>query len=419
MPKVEVNWKSSLLICVTASLFCSYQFLLQGTPSLIVPELINSFGLSMTEVGHLSSFFFYSYMILQVPSGVIADRVNLRFLLVVCCVLLGLCCYWFSCAESFFSAGMARVMMGIVTAPAIVIAFILASRWFPLAWFPVAAGIIETITVAGGVLGTSIIPKLMQIMDWREIFQYLAVIGFILALMCFCFVRHSPMVAQEGHQHKKLALMPCLLKLFKKKDFWFCCIYSFGMFAVLVCFGGLWGVPFLSECYPDHPEHGSNIIILIFVGAAIGISVMGLLGVILGCYRLLMQLCAFTCLMLFMLAIYYPLSLWSMGVLIFLVGFCSGGYLLSFTLVKQIAGVGNEGVAIAAINMFTLLAGPIIQPLVGKILQTGCELREYEAMIVSYQSALLPIILIQLMSLIVTFFISSISTKTATHSANL
>jgi MFS family permease len=383
----------------------------------MVPELVASFGMSLPQLGYLTSIFLYTYLLLQVPGGMLADRVNLRWLLVICFLLLALGCYWFSIANSFHSAVIARAMMGLVTAPSIAMALVLASRWFPASWFPVVAGLVETITIAGGGLGPVFIPELMKAFTWREVMQWLAVVGVILSVLCFCFVRNRPVCTQLSQEptieKKHKTMVSSHFDLLRNKDFWLCCIYSFGMFTVLLCFGGLWGVPYLCECYPEHQHDATNIVSLMFVGAAAGIPIIGFLATMTGSYRRIMRLTALLCLVGSLLAIYIESSLFVTAVLIFLAGFCCGGYLLAFAVVKRISGQGREGVAMALINAFTLLGGSVMQPLVGVLLEKSCDNHESLVTIVGYQSALLPIIIVQIIAFIVTFFFSDIDIKVA------
>ena len=414
MSETLFNWKRSVLVCMTASLFCCYQFLLQGAPSVMVSELATSFDLSMTQIGFLSSSFLYVYLVFQIPGGYVADRSNLQWLLVLCCLLMAVACYWFSVADTLFSATMARALMGIATAPSIALAMTLVSRWFPDSWFPAIAGLVETMAVSGGALGPVIIPKLMAVSGWREAMQCLAVVGVVLAGLCLLFVRNNPGSGPTDHsQCVTEEQMPgsVFMDLLRKKDFWLCCLYGFGMFSVLVCFGCLWGVPFLCERYPEHYGQASSTISMLFVGAAIGAPLIGFFASITGLYRQLMVLSAVLCLGFSLLAIYCSCSLLMMSVICFLAGFSSGGYMLVFAVVKQVCSKPGRGMAMAAVNAFLLLGGPIMQPLVGAILHRCCENGVSVFAISDYQSAFLPIIIAQLVAIGSTFFFSKINTQ--------
>ena len=43
-------------------------------PAVITQELSRDFGLSAGALGNLSAFYFYSYVAVQIPTGLLADR---------------------------------------------------------------------------------------------------------------------------------------------------------------------------------------------------------------------------------------------------------------------------------------------------------------------------------------------------------
>ena len=408
MSESSFNLKRSVLVCLTASLFSCYQFLLQGAPAVMVMELADSFRLSMTDVGFLSSSFLYTYLLCQLPGGYIADKSNLRWLLVACTLLLALACYVFSVAESLWGVTTASVLMGVATGPAIAISMTLVARWFPDTWFPALAGFVETMALFGGALGPVIIPELMDWAGWRSAMACLAVVGVVLAVITVLIVRSHP----KGMHHRLFttdpeALSPQkerpFLQLIRKRDFWLCSVYGFGMFSVMVCFGCLWGVPFLCERFPEHHHHAAQSISVLFIGAAIGAPLIGFLASLTGRDRLIMLLSAVSCLSLTAWAVYGECSLTTMVVLCFFIGFTSAGYMLAFAIVKRVCHPRCQGLAIAAVNGMIMLGGPVMQPLVGSLIGS-CPTDI--SVLDNYTFALTPILISQLLALCSLFFLS-------------
>src|SRR5260221_14098665 len=78
-----------------ASLAGLYQFLLQTSPSGMIPELETAFHLNAFGVSVLASSFFYTYLLCQIPAGILIDYLRPRRTLFFClwciagiCVLL-------------------------------------------------------------------------------------------------------------------------------------------------------------------------------------------------------------------------------------------------------------------------------------------------------------------------------------------
>ncbi|WP_263078993.1 MFS transporter [Endozoicomonas sp. Mp262] len=409
MSEVSFNWPRAVLVCVTAALFCSYQVLIQGAPALMVSPLADSLELTMTQVGLLSSSFLYAYLIFQVPGAYLAGRCNLRVLLVICYLVMAAGCYWFSVAETMLSASMARVLMGIATSPSIVVSMTLVSRWFPEKWFPTLAGLVETAALAGGALGPVIIPDIMALGGWRYAMQWLAVAGVGLSLLALLFVRDAPAVEHSGRgvSEERQYGQSSFPQLMKQGTFWLCCLYGFGMFAVLACFASLWGVPFLCERFPDDHSYVPHTIFLLFAGAAVGAPLIGFRASVSGRYRQLMALSALACMVFTGLAIFLPCSLVTMGCLCFFIGFSSGGYMLVFAAVKKVCSKENQGLGIAVANGSLLLGGPAMQPLVGAILNNSLQ-HSGVLTVTDYQWALVPMFAVQLVAFAITFLLTGI-----------
>ena len=76
---VVIPW----LICMIGALFYSYEYFLRITPSVMEPALRQHFSLSAMGFGVFSSFYYYSYVPMQLPVGVLMDRWGPRRLLTV------------------------------------------------------------------------------------------------------------------------------------------------------------------------------------------------------------------------------------------------------------------------------------------------------------------------------------------------
>jgi len=128
------------LVWFLAAMFVFYMFMLQASTSVMIPQLMKDFHLSVTEIGVLSASFFYPYLLLQIPAGVIIDRMGIARPLVFSLILCGLATFAFAIATSSLVLEVSRLIMGMASAPAVVCGMCLASRWFPKSMFPMLAG---------------------------------------------------------------------------------------------------------------------------------------------------------------------------------------------------------------------------------------------------------------------------------------
>ncbi len=81
-------------------------------PAVMTDELTADFALDATTLGSLSAFYFYSYVIMQIPTGILADRLGPRMLLTLGALVTGLGTYVFATATIVLWAELGRLLIG-------------------------------------------------------------------------------------------------------------------------------------------------------------------------------------------------------------------------------------------------------------------------------------------------------------------
>ena len=73
-------WRAVLVWGLAAALYL-IAFYQRVAPAVITKELSAAFGLSAASLGNLSAFYFYGYVAVQIPTGLLADRFGPRRLM--------------------------------------------------------------------------------------------------------------------------------------------------------------------------------------------------------------------------------------------------------------------------------------------------------------------------------------------------
>ena len=128
----EKNYKMmGWLVCSLAALYYCYEYLLRVTPSVMEGPLREHFGLSAAGFGFLSAFYYYAYVPLQVPVGVLLDRYGPRVLLTTACLICVIGTFLFAGTSVFWIAAVGRFLVGFGSAFAFVGVLKLATIWLP------------------------------------------------------------------------------------------------------------------------------------------------------------------------------------------------------------------------------------------------------------------------------------------------
>jgi len=80
--------------------------------AVIAPDLIQAFDLNAESLGVLGGAFFYSFALMQIPMGVLLDRVGPRIVLTVFGLVGAIGAFVFAAANTFFLAMVGRILIG-------------------------------------------------------------------------------------------------------------------------------------------------------------------------------------------------------------------------------------------------------------------------------------------------------------------
>ncbi|MBI2924377.1 MAG: MFS transporter [Verrucomicrobia bacterium] len=145
------------------------------TLSFALPLLAKDFHLDPVQQGLLSSAFFWSYALMQIPMGLCADRFNLRWLYAGAFALWSLAQGLTGFVGSFAMLIGCRIVLGIGEAIYLVGGTKVVSLFFPLSERGLPCGLFDAGTRTGLVLEGLTIGLLLQFFGWRVTF---AIVGF-------------------------------------------------------------------------------------------------------------------------------------------------------------------------------------------------------------------------------------------------
>lgn len=360
-----------------AALFVFYQFLIQASPGVMVPELIRSFQIDAFKVSVLSAMYFIPYVLLQMPAGALVDRFGARRLLVTGMIGCSVMTLVFALSQWYWLANTSRMFTGLFAAPGIVACLYLAGRWFPPQRFALLIGLTETVGMLGAAIGEpSLSIGLHTSLGWRGAMLICAILGIVLTVVAWFLVRDKPswqtdeFPANEPPK-SKLNFWQTLMAVLRLPSAWLLGFYTGLAFAAINMFAALWSIPYLEAYYQLDETTASFITSLIYWGAAIGAPLFGWLSERMGRRKPLMWFGAFGTFVCVTLVLYGPrLPLYDVVAAYFLIGILCSSYMLSFAVMRDITRENLRATAMGFTNMFcSILGGIFMQPLAGLLLE--------------------------------------------------
>ncbi len=343
-------------------------------PAVITRELMSEFSIGAAALGNLAAFYYYSYVAIQIPAGVLADRWGPRRVLTAGAAIAAAGTLMFALATDYAAAGLGRLLIGGSVGVAFVSMLKLAGNWFAPTRFAMIAGLALACGVLGAVSAGVPLRLLVDAFGWRNVMSVAAAVTGLLAVAIWLAVRDDP--AERGYASyapsapaRHTPVLQGIRQALATRNVWLVFLISGAVSGPALTFGGLWGVPFLSTHYRLSTSQASLVTSLVLVCWAVAGPFVGalsdrmrrrkplyVLGAVLaaagwGCALLLPQL---------------PLTL--LVLLLAFTGCASSAVMVGFAIAKESAPAALAGTAGGIANMGNMLGGMIMQPAVGWML---------------------------------------------------
>jgi len=365
----------SYLICIVTGLFIFYKYVLQISPSVMSHDLMRDFQLTGAGLGNLTACFLYSYLLMQIPAGIIFDRYKPRVVIATAICLAAVFTEIFALTDSTFIACLSRAGMGLVTAFAFIAYLKMISIWAPPKHFALMAGFAMTIAMIGAINGQAPLAVLVEQVGWRHALMCIALLGFVLALLSWFIIQDKNNSTDPAQNSTNKSFISQVLIIIKNKQNWILGLFCGCAFAPVSAFGGLWGVPFLQEAYHLTRTEAAQNISLIFIGFALGCPLLGWISDRLNSRITVMSigmLIAFLCLS-SVIYLYQFLTPLKVSLLLFAFGFSVSALMMCFVVAIEIQTTLQTASLMAFINTIPSIFEAVTEPFIGKMLDLGWE----------------------------------------------
>ena len=376
-PPMGVAW----FIWGLGALFYLVGFFQRVAPGVMTRELMQDFHISASGLGHLSGLYFYAYVAMQIPTGILADTLGPRKLLTAGSLVAGFGTLLFALSPGFFWAGLGRLLIGGSVAVAFVGVLKLSSSWFPKRFYAFVAGNALSLGLIGAVTAGPPLRFLMDTFHWRKVIGITGVMTLGLGGVIWLVVRDWPQEkGYPGFTERISNPVPLsfggicqgLLKVFEYRNTWLLFIIPGGIVGCILTFAGLWGVPYLISHHQLSPSRAAALSSVLLVAWALGSPFFGWLSDRLGKRKPLYIVGSMVVSLGWALILFQEsLSFLPLAMVLFVTGFFSGCMIVSFSFARESVPPNLSGTVSGLTNMGVMMGPMLLQPLVGLILDSG------------------------------------------------
>ncbi|MBA2653405.1 MAG: MFS transporter [Tatlockia sp.] len=357
-------------ICGLGALYYSYEYFLRISPSVMEYSLRDHFNLSATGFGLLSAFYYYAYVPLQIPVGVLLDRYGPRLLITIACLICVIGTFIFASTQTFWIAAAGRFLVGFGSAFAFVGVLKLATIWLPEDKLAMVSGLAAALGTVGAMIGDNLLGSMVLSLGWRATVNLTAFFGIGLSIVLWFGIRDK-----KSHQRRSGTIanfkksMIDLGLIVRNKQVWINGMFGCLVYLPTTVFAELWGIPYLKHAHglSQHAADFSNS--LLFLGFTIGAPLMGFISDKMKRRKPPMLFGATGAAIIMTTILYLPgLTETHIGILMFVLGILYSAQCIVFAVGRELSPSEAAGTAMATTNMIVMLGAMFLQPMVGKLL---------------------------------------------------
>lgn len=159
--------------------------------SVAAPQLQQEFHLSSSDLGLLFSAFFWTYALLQIPTGLILDRFGVTRVGRWGALLWGVASTLTACAGGFGGIFAARALLGVAEAPGFPVSAKATGYWFPRRERAMATAIFDAAAKFSNVIGVPLVALTVVHLGWRWGFGLTALLS-VAYFIAFTLIYRDP-----------------------------------------------------------------------------------------------------------------------------------------------------------------------------------------------------------------------------------
>lgn len=338
---------------------------------------MRDFQISAAALGNLSAFYFYSYVAMQIPTGILADKWGPRRLLTLGTIAATIGAVMFALAPNIVWAAAGRLLIGGSVAVAFVCLLKLAANWFAPNRFALVSGLALFCGVVGAVFAGTPLRILVDLSGWRNVVLFSAAITIVIGVGTWMFVRNFPhekgfddfshIPAMAGKHNS--SFITDVFNVFTYRNVVLLFLVPGGIVGSVLTFSGLWGVPYLTTMHGISSASAAMLTSALLIAWAVGGPFFGWLSDRLkNRKKLYLTGCGISVAGWATIVLAKDITMLQLIPVLLVTGFSSGCIIIGFAFAKESIPVHLAGTVSGVINMGVMTGPMVLQPAVGWVL---------------------------------------------------
>jgi MFS family permease len=394
------NTRMAVVAWLLTAIYYFYQYTMRSSPSVMMNQLTEGFGLTALGIASMVGFFYYGYSPFSLVAGAAMDRLGPRKVVPVGAIIVGIGALLFSTGNH--AAGLiGRFLQGAGGVFALIGAIYIASKYFPSSRAATMIGATQMFGMAGGSAGQFAVGPLMNSgVSWQSYWIWMGLAGLALGVLLWFLLPAEEVQKQEGNWIKSAA--GAFKIVFSNPQSLLCGIIAGLIFIPTTIFDMVWGVRFLQDAHDIDYSAAVLRSASVPFGWIIGCPLMGFISDRIGRRKPVIFGGAAVLLVCLFYILFAKTSILPPFIPGLTAGIASGSAMLTYTVIKEANPPHLSGTATGVINFvnftFSALLGPVFAWLLTRVSTDTAQMEHSH-----YQIAFLPLLVGVAIAFLLTF----------------
>ena len=255
---------------------CGYflSYLYRSTNAVLAPYLSSDLNLNAEQLGLITSAYFLTFGLFQLPLGVLLDKYGARKVQSILFLIAAIGAILFSLGNDVWSLVTARGLIGLGVSGALMAAFKAFAVWFPKERLPLLIGLFMSAGGMGAIVASTPLEMALQITDWRGVYLFIGIVTIFVGVLIFFIV---PEKRENSDNEKPLPVLKVLKHIYISYAFWRIGPLSGIAGGTGLAILGLWAGPWLSDIGKFNKNEIANILFISTIMMTIGTTSLGII----------------------------------------------------------------------------------------------------------------------------------------------
>ena len=360
--------KKYIYLLTFCALFFAFQYGMKSAiPNVLNENLRNYFSANASQVGFLFSLSFLAYTVMQIPTGLIIDRVSVKKIVVSSFAFFSLGLISFIISPNYICAAISQVILGVTSSFALVLIMKVTNDYFPRKKVAIISGLVMSAGGLGPVICNPLIALLTLSFQWQDVVICCGFLGILCAAIVLFMIKEQDLI-QPNTKNDSRSVIQDIKTVISDNRYIRISIFSMTVWGACSSFCDAWGVPFLTYAHGISREEAAYAISFAYTGMILGSPLSAFLAETFQNYKKVMLGEAVCFMISFGIICFAHLSTTLLSITLFAMGAFAMSQFLAFPLVLSLCDKKLSATVTGIVNTVTMLGCTILVSVIGYVL---------------------------------------------------